>query len=595
MKHFQFSTFNFQLNKLSYKQKLFLYFFVIFALFAGGIIIMEQSRERNFRTEALERKQEAYTDIINASLVRHNGDTQELDSLIAMFPQNIRLTLINRQGLVLYDNALKETEQMENHAQRLEILTAKDKGYGTDIRISVSNQLEYLYYAKRFNNYYIRVALPYDVQVQHFLKADNAFLYYILGLFVLMLLLINLVANRFGKSIKQLRDFTHTDGISKIEFPDDELGEIGTKIAENYRQLKESKQKIALEREKLLQHVHSTEEGVCFFSSDKCVEFYNGLFIQHLNIIANESKSEPSIVLDDSSFDKVNAFLLQSDKKDENYFETQISKQGKTFAVQVNIFEDESFEIIIRDITKQEKTRRMKQEITGNIAHELRTPVTSIRGYLETVLAQSLDKEKERDFLSKAYTQTLVLSGLIRDMGLITKMEEAPQSFQLEAVPLLNILESIHSDLEVPLQEKGITMEWNVKENVIINGNHNLLYSIFRNLTDNAIHYAGDNVKIQISNYSEDHDFYYLSYSDTGAGITDEQHLNRLFERFYRINEGRTRDTGGSGLGLSIVKNAILFHKGTIVAKNRVGGGLEFLFSLSKSSTNISKSPISQK
>ena len=572
--------------KLSYKQKLFLYFFIIFVLFTGSIIIFEQSQKRDYKTEALEEKLDGYADIVNSFLISKNGDMKALDSLAMLLPQNIRLTLIDKKGQVLYENALKETYQMENHAQRPEILAAKSKGKGTNIRVSTSNNLEYLYYSKRYSNYYIRVALPYDVNVQHFLKANNVFLYCIIGLFVLMLLLINLVANRFGNSIRQLRDFTHAGINSNIEFSDDELGEIGAKIADNYSQLNESKQTIALEREKLLQHVHSSEEGVCFFSTERCVEFYNGLFIQHLNIIADDSNSEPSIVLNDSSFDKVNIFLSERSRQ-ENYFETQISRHGKTFTVQVNIFEDKSFEIIIRDITKKEKTRQMKQEMTGNIAHELRTPVTSIRGYLETVLAQSLNKEKELDFLSKAYNQTLVLSELIQDMGLITKIEEASQSFRLEAIPILNILNSIKSDLEIQLRKNGITIELNVKENVIINGNHNLLYSIFRNLTDNVIRYAGNNVKIFICNYREDAELYYFSYSDTGVGIADQQHLNRLFERFYRISEGRTRDTGGSGLGLSIVKNAILFHKGTVVVKNRVGGGLEFLFTLPKSKITI--------
>ena len=567
--------------KISYKQKLFLYFFVLFAAFTCGIVIMAQSHEQDFKTEALEEKLDSYADIINSSLISQHSDMKMLDSLTMLFPQNIRLTLIDRQGQVLYDNTLKETVNMENHVQRPEIIAAKKEGTGTDIRISSSNKLEYLYYAKRFNSYYIRVALPYDIQVQHFLKADNAFLYYIIGLFLLMLFLINLVSNRFGKSIKQLRDFTHNEGNSKIEFPYDELGEIGTKIAENYRQLKESKQTIALEREKLLQHIHSSEEGVCFFSADRHVEFYNGLFIQHLNIIADESNSDPTLVLSDPSLNKVNVFLQESGRN-EHYFETNISRQGKTFMVQVNIFEDDCFEIIIRDITKQEKTRQMKQEMTGNIAHELRTPVTSICGYLETVLEQPLEKEKERDFLSKAYNQTLVLTELIRDMGLITKMEEASQSFHLEPVHIQNLLQSINHDLELPMQEKGITMRWTVSDDVIINGNRNLLYSIFRNLTDNVIRHAGNNVRILISCYREDANFYHFSYSDSGIGIADEQHLNRLFERFYRINEGRTRDTGGSGLGLSIVKNAILFHKGTIVVKNKAGGGLEFLFKLSK-------------
>jgi Signal transduction histidine kinase len=563
-----------------YKQKLFLYFFIIFALFAIGIALLEKSREQNFKTEALEEKLDSYASIINVSLINRQNNFQHLDSLTGLFPPNIRITLIDNQGAVLYDNALKETSQLESHAQRPEIVNAKTKGKGTNIRVSNSNRQEYLYYAKRFSGYYIRVALPYDIKVQDILKADNAFLYYIIGLFILMILLINYVADRFGKSIKQLRDFTRTDGNSETEFPDDELGEIGARIAENYQQLKENKQTIALEREKLLQHVHSSEEGICFFSADKSVEFYNGLFIQYLNIIVDDSAIKPSVVLTDRSFEKLNDFLSRSEKK-ENYFETQITKQGKIFVIRVNVFEDHSFEVIVNDITRQEKTRLMKQEMTGNIAHELRTPVTSIRGYLETVLEQSLDKDKERSFLTKAYNQTLVLSELIQDMGLITKMEGASQSFQQEYVSIQKLLESIQNDLEGPLREKGITMELNIANNVIVKGNKNLLYSIFRNLTDNVIRYAGNNVKIIVNSYYEGN-FFYFSYSDTGVGIADEQHLNRLFERFYRINEGRTRDTGGSGLGLSIVKNAILFHKGTIDVKNRIGGGLEFLFKLPK-------------
>ncbi len=568
--------------KLKYKHRLFLYFFILFALFTAGIVILEQSRERRYKTEALEEKLDAYTSVVEAALHKN----QPPDSILSLLPANIRLTLINRQGKVLYDNIIDEFDTLENHLNRPEIKSSQTDGRGTDIRISSSNQLEYLYYVKNFPDYYIRVALPYDVQVKHLLKADNFFLYYVLVLFIVMLFLINYVSGRFGKSIKQLRDFSHStineNTLSfNTDFPDDELGEIGSKIAENYHHLKKNEKEIAAEREKLLQHVYSSEEGLCFFSSQKKVLFYNGLFIQYLNIIEDEPNTEPAFIFDNPLFERVTAFL-SSHTKDENYFETQIAKQGKYFAIRINIFDDETFEIIINDITKQEKTRLLKQEMTGNIAHELRTPVTSIRGYLETVLQQSLDKEKAQQFLEKAYNQTLILSELIQDMSLITKMEEAPQAFPLEKVNINYLLEGLKSDLEIPLQEKDMFMEWNIPQETIIEGNKNLLYSIFRNLTENAIRYAGSSVTISIRQYNEDKDFYYFSFADNGVGIADEQHLNRLFERFYRINEGRTRNTGGSGLGLSIVKNAVLFHKGNIVVKNRLEGGLEYLFRLPK-------------
>src|SRR5690554_3465109 len=564
---------------LSFKQKLFLYFCFIFSIFTIGIIVFAQSQELKLRTEALEEKLDSYIEMTNIALDKE----QNLDSVVALFPSKIRLTLIDDQGVVNYDNAIKDLSLLENHSGRPEIVEAILNGRGANIRTSSSNNVEYLYFVKQFNGYFIRAALPYDIRVQQFLKSDNLFLYYIIALFLGMLILINLVATRFGSTIKQLRDLVISSdeniNVANTKFPQDEFGEIGEKIVENYTQLKANKKKIAQEREKLLQHVHSSEEGICFFSDSHAVEFYNGLFIQYLNVITDLTNGEPSLMFSDAAFNELNTFLTSGIDQG-NYFEKQIESHSRYFSLRANVFEDKSFEVIINDITKQRKTRLLKQEMTGNIAHELRTPVTSIRGYLETVLENQLDVDKERQFLTKAYKQVLVLSELIQDMSLITKIEEAPTSFSLEAVSICKVLADLKSDLEIPMQEKGIDMSWDIPDDMVVKSNRNLLYSIFRNLTDNVIRYAGSNVKISISQYNEDKNFYYFLFSDTGVGIENEQHLNRLFERFYRINEGRTRDTGGSGLGLSIVKNAILLHKGTITVKNRRGGGLEFLFKL---------------
>ena len=220
--------------------------------------------------------------------------------------------------------------------------------------------------------------------------------------------------------------------------------------------------------------------------------------------------------------------------------------------------------------------------MTNNIAHELKTPVSSIRGYIETILEQNnLDPAKQKFFLERAYTQLLRLSDLIRDMALITKTEEASELFEKEEINIRNTIVEVLNDLENPLKNNKIKVENCVQPNVEIEGNHTLLYSIFRNLIDNTINYAGGNVTIHIENYTEDSEFYYFSYYDTGKGI-EEEHLTKIFDRFYRVNPGRSRKSGGSGLGLSIVKNAVLFHKGQISAKNRKDGGLEFIFSLRK-------------
>ena len=575
--------------KLSYRERLFLYFFGIFTIFTIGIIGLDRTREKQIKTEQLEEKLDTFAEIVITGLTTNPGNQISfLDSLIYLFPPDMRLTLIDRHGNVLYDNAIDDLSELENHTNRPEIKDAFASGKGTNTRLSASNNQKYLYYAKSMNNYYcIRLALPYDIQLMRILKPDNLYFYYIVALFLVILILINMVADRFAKSIKRLRDFTVMSrkdevNFAPMRFPDDELGEIGSKIIADYKQLKKSERKITQEREKLLQHVYSSGEGICFYSGEREVEFYNGLFIQYLNTIVDGTNSDPRVVFTDPAFDEFNKSLAPTDSNEKNYFETQIHKQGKYFSIRANIFDDNGFEIILNDITRPEKTRLLKQEMTGNIAHELRTPVTSIRGYLETLLDQHLNEEQKRHFMKQAYNQTIVLSELIQDMSLITKMEEAPQSFYLEFVNISRLLEELKTDLALSLQEKSIRMSWNIPHELEVNGNRNLLYSVFRNLTDNVIRYAGYDVEIWINKYNEDKDFYYFSYADTGVGITGEHHLNRLFERFYRINEGRTRDSGGSGLGLSIVKNAITFHKGTIVVKNRPGGGLEFLFKLQK-------------
>lgn len=568
---------------LSYRQKLFLYFSFIFAFFTIGILVFEQSREKAYKTQALEEKLEVFTDIVSMRLANTRVDlVEEMETLRGTFPSDLRLTIIDGNGNVLYDNSIFEVSDMNNHISRPEIVSAENERKGSDIRISRTNNQEYLYFAKKSGNIYVRVALPYNIQLQQVLKADNAFIYFIIIFFIVFLFFIHVATNRFGSSISQLRDFVVSGDVDpkRLTFPRDELGEIGAKIIDNYYKLAESQKNIHLEKQKLLQHIQISEEGICFISTDHEVEFYNGLFIQYLNVLTDEPSSEARVILSDPLFSKLHVFLKQNIQ---DYFEDKIDKHGKSFTIRANVFEDGSYEIILNDITKEEKTKKLKREMTGNIAHELRTPITSIRGYLETVLSIEISEERRRYFIEQAYGQTVVLSDIIQDMSLIAKMEEAPDLFALEEVCISDLLQRIKEDTLPFLSKKNISFQWDIPDNKRLKGNFNLLYSLFRNLIDNTIRYAGENISIQVNLYNEDAGYYYFSYYDTGIGLEGNIHMNRLFERFYRITEGRTRDDGGTGLGLSIVKNAVLFHKGTISVKNRSKGGLEFLFTLQKS------------
>lgn len=568
--------------KLTFRQRLFLYVALLFIIVTVGIALFENSRERQFKTEALKEQLEIYTDVIQSQLTLNNDfQISQVENVQNVMPPELRITILDLSGNVLFDNAVENVERLENHIGREEVIDARTTttNTGSHIRLSESTDIKYLYFAKKYSGNYVRVALPYDIEVRQFIKADNLFLYFLIIIGGVSLFLIHRITHQFGSSIKRLHNFAMQPSDTSINFTDDEIGVIGNKILENYKQIEAHKKNLTLEKQKLLQHIQISEEGICFVSSSGKVEYHNGLFIQYLNQLTDEPKSEAYEVLIDPTFEQLHDFIVHGE---DNYFDTQINKHGKIFSLRAIIFEDKSFEIILTDISQQEKTQKLKQEITGNIAHELRTPVTSIRAYLETVLDHELPDDKKEYFIRQAYTQTMTLSEMIKDISIISRVEEAPNSFDLEAVDIRHLLSNLKEEKATALAEKNMKMQWDLPEKCIVKGNLSLLNSIFRNLIENSIRYAGENVVINISVYKEDEKFYYFSFYDTGKGIQNETALNRIFERFYRVHEGRTRDTGGSGLGLSIVKNAVLFHKGMITAKNRKNAGLEFIFNLHK-------------
>jgi len=167
----------------------------------------------------------------------------------------------------------------------------------------------------------------------------------------------------------------------------------------------------------------------------------------------------------------------------------------------------------------------------------------------------------------------------VNDIALLNKIDEYSELYIREKVILKNVINEAIESFSDQIRQKAIQVECSIQNDVIVNANYSLMFSVFRNLMENAVNYGGENITISITKYHEDNTFYYFSFSDNGLGV-EEEHLSRLFERFYRVDSGRSRKEGGTGLGLAIVKNAIISFKGEISARNRKGGGLEFLFSL---------------
>lgn len=231
-----------------------------------------------------------------------------------------------------------------------------------------------------------------------------------------------------------------------------------------------------------------------------------------------------------------------------------------------------------------EKLQSQKKRITGNLAHELRTPVTSIRGYLETLVDNPGMPADKRDlFTERAYLQTLRLSDLIRDVSLLTKMEEAPEMLTKEHVGIRRLTDEVFEEFASAIADNGISVDNSISDSLSIKGNSTLLYALFRNLVENSIRYGGNGITISLS-CSESDGKACFSYSDSGKGVSLE-HIDRIFERFYRIPSEDAHRAEGSGLGLSIVRNAVAFHGGTISASPVSPSsphGLRFRFDIPK-------------
>jgi len=582
-------------SKNQFRNTLLLFYSAIFCLVLLLIITYLYRREKEYRTETLNDELSNITSIvdnfININSLYITNDYRQIDSLNKLLPHpNLRISVIDREGKVLYDSFIHDYENMDNHLDRPEIIQSSSEDFGTAIRKSGTTREEYYYYSRKFSRYYVRAALIYDVNVVNFLKANLRFLFIILLFFIVIGIVLLFVTNRFGESVTRLKDFAlslRSDKPFISDFPKNELGIIGSEILGIYNNLLKAKNDLAIEKEKLSNHLNALNEGVAFFSKEKEINFSNDHFIKLMNMITGDLKIFPANFLELPEFGEITEFLNKNSEivitdADLPKLEYQVSKDGRFFSVQCVIFHDKSFEVILNDITRISKNKIIKQQMTSNIAHELKTPVSSIKGYIETMLNDNeIEPKKQKYFLTRAMAQTDRLTELINDISILNRIEEAGASFLPEKVKINKIIKEVGENFKSAIREKKIRIESDLGDEVTVSGNKSLILSVFQNLVENSINYAGENTLIRIFVYNQDKRFYYFSFSDNGVGIPEE-HMGRIFERFYRVDSGRSRKSGGTGLGLSIVKNAILLHKGEIIVRNKAGGGTEFLFSLPK-------------
>ena len=578
-------------HRIPFSQRLFWSVFFMFLGFTVCFLLFQYQREREFAQEKLNNVLSNY----NYQLFRKCQQSTDINKTVISFmddiPQkDLRVTIIDPSGDVLFDNS--GTDEFNNHNDRSEVRKARLYNEGFAIRSSESTGKRYFYSASNIGGYIYRSALPYDPYVRGILTVNKDFIYFM----ALMTLIFFFVLSRFtfsiGKTISKLRDFAlnvEKDRMPAVDyvFPNDELGDISQNIVTLYHRQQKAKNELSMEREKLIKHFQYSKEGFAMFTSEGREILSNILFIQFINVISDTQIHQVEDVTDIAELEPIRTFLNKNirnlnRKKKVLRESVTIDKNGKIFLIECILFLDNSYEISINDISRQEEESRMKRQLTQNVSHELKTPVSSIQGYLETILSNpDLSPDKRQFFLERCYSQSTRLTGLLRDISVLNRLDEASEMFDLTEVNITKLIAEIQKECSQDMEEKHITSEIILLGDPTVFGNNSLLYSIFRNLYDNAIAYAGENIKITVNCYKEDPKYYYFSFSDNGVGIPEE-HINRIFERFYRVDKGRSRKIGGTGLGLSIVKNGVNFHKGQISAKSSPGKGVTFFFTLKK-------------
>lgn len=469
-------------NRLTYPKRLFLWLLGYSILLVGCFIVFQYKREKEFKTAEMN----TILQMINTYILTEMGNGKDIReiSLEDFHPfENIRISIISEDGMVLYDNSL-DSFPGQNHRNREEIRQALESDSGYTVRRHSESTGDYYFYSatKGDCGYIVRTAVPYSMSLTALLKPDIRFMW-IMGMIALIMCILGYYAtSRLGQHIMRLNSFAEKvengSVISDTEpFPDDELGAISNHIVRLYVRL----QQAIIERDR-------------------------------------EHKAA---------------------------------------------------------LYEQREKERIKKQLTNNINHELKTPVAAIKICVETLLAhEDLSKDKRDMFLHSCLSNTERLQRLLADVSLITRMDDGAASIEKEMVDISCIIRSVIDERRVIADARGIVIENDVLGVLPMFGNPSLLEAIFNNLIDNAIAYSGcTTIKIRLLH--KDDKKIILSFADNGTGVAGE-HLLRLFERFYRIDKGRSRAAGGTGLGLAIVKNAVVFHNGSISVENAISGGLLF-------------------
>ena len=467
----------------------------------------------------------------------------------------LRITVINVDGKVIYDTLLNH-EEMPNHLEREEIKEAFETGTGESTRYSDSLTEYQFYYAKKLENGNV-IRLSISQSTVFALIAESAVP--LLTLFIFVLLLSLLLAFRLSKIIvKPLNNLNLDDPLSSKHYS--EINPLLVRISSQQRQLKKQEEELLRRENEFNTITEGMSEGLVLLNGRGIILSINTSAKKLLNLEKNCAHKDFISIINNENIREITRCAMFGKVKEES-----LTVSGSVYEVKANpILTDgmvSGVVMIMLDITEKAKSEKIRREFTSNVSHELKTPLHSISGYAELLAHKMVKEEDIPHFAKKIYQESGRLITLVEDIIRLSRIEENQNEPEFCELNLYTLAEASLERLMPLTEEKNISIDFS-GENSVICGNLTLISEIIYNLSDNAIKYNKENGNIKI-NIKNETDHAVLSVSDTGIGI-ENKHLNRIFERFYRVDKSHSKNVGGTGLGLSIVKHACLIHSAEI-------------------------------
>lgn len=485
------------------------------------------------------------------------------DYLINIKNEDKRVTLIAPDGTVLADTSV-DADKLENHLDREEIKAAMENGSGTSVRYSETLTEKVVYYAEKMENGNIlRVSTRrYTVFTVLLGLAQPISIVIILAVILSFILSVR-VSRSIVEPINAL-DLDHPESNDTYE----ELAPLLKRIALQHKTIERQLKEAQKQQEEFRLITENMTEGLLVIDRNMQLLSCNAAAQKLLHI--HEPVSGNVLIVNRSR-----GFRQAVEKVlDGSHVETEMQAEDKYYSIIANPVYEEAFVIggviVILDITEQKLREQMRQEFTSNVSHELKTPLTSISGFAEMLMAGETDKATVMDFSKTIYDEAQRLIALVMDIIRVSELDEGSKAFEREQVDLYALSKEIMERLAPQAEKKRIKISISGGK-AWIAGVRKILDEMIYNLCDNAIKYNKENGNVDVIVTCAQKEVC-VTVRDTGIGIP-EGSLDRVFERFYRVDKSRSRETGGTGLGLSIVKHGAAFHDARVELKSKINEG----------------------